>query len=84
MRLSQAAVEANARSIAEYIDITPAERPITSLPLHYSFGLSVLNSHLVAGASVVVTDASVVDPGFARELRDRNFMKIVSLAPEVL
>ena len=37
---------------------TPADRGITSLPLHYCYGLSVLHSHLVAGAGVV-TDGGV-------------------------
>lgn len=64
VRLSQAAVEANARSIAEYIGIVPADRPITALPLHYSFGLSVLNSHWFAGAAVVLTSQSVVQGSF--------------------
>ena len=64
VRLSRTAVEANARSIADYIDITPAERPITSLPLHYSFGLSVLNSHWLAGAAVVLTGESVIQGSF--------------------
>ena len=41
-----------------------SDRPIAasrSLPLQYSFGLSVLHSHLAAGAGMVLTDASVVD-----------------------
>jgi acyl-CoA synthetase (AMP-forming)/AMP-acid ligase II len=44
--------------------LTEDERPITSLPLHYSFGLSVLNSHWVAGAAVVVTTESVIQRPF--------------------
>ena len=64
VRLSMRNVESNAQSIAEYLGLTPDERPITSLPLHYSFGLSVVNSHWLAGAPVVVTDESVMWPGF--------------------
>lgn len=64
VRLSHANIEANARSIAEYLAIAPDDRAITSLPVHYSYGLSVLNSHLIAGASVVLTDHSVIDPEF--------------------
>ena len=37
---------------------------MTSLPLQYCYGLSVLNSHLRAGAAVVLTDLSVVDGCF--------------------
>ena len=64
VRLSRANVEANAQSIASYLGLTREERPITSLPLHYSFGLSVLNSHWLAGAAVVVTGESVMQRSF--------------------
>ena len=37
---------------------------MTSLPLSYCYGLSVLPSHLTRGAAVIVTGLSVVDPGF--------------------
>ena len=64
VRLSLANVLANARSIATYLGIRDSDRAITSLPLHYCYGLSVLTSHLVSGAGVVLTDLSVADPGF--------------------
>lgn len=64
VRLSGAAVDANARSIVEYLGIGADDRAITSLPFHYSYGLSVVNSHLMAGATVLLTDRSVVDPEF--------------------
>jgi acyl-CoA synthetase (AMP-forming)/AMP-acid ligase II len=64
VRLSRINLEANARSIAAYLDLRATDRAITSLPLHYCYGLSVLNSHLVAGASVVLTDLSVADTCF--------------------
>ncbi len=64
VRLTRANVESNARAIAEYLSLTPDERPIGSLPLHYSFGLSVLNSHWSAGAPLVLTPASVLQRAF--------------------
>jgi acyl-CoA synthetase (AMP-forming)/AMP-acid ligase II len=64
VRLSRANIEANARSIAAYLDLRPTDRAITSLPLQYCYGLSVLTSHLVTGASVVLTDLSVADECF--------------------
>ena len=51
VRLSAAAIEANARSISDYLDLSPEDRGLLMLPLHYSYGLSVLNSHL--GSSTV-------------------------------
>lgn len=64
VRLSAAAIAANAASICEYLSIDAQERAITTLPFHYSYGLSVLNSHLMAGASLALTDLSVTHPGF--------------------
>ena len=64
VRLSRDNVASNAAAIADYLALTPADRAITTLPLHYCYGLSVLHSHLVAGASVVLTGLSVVDECF--------------------
>ena len=64
VRLSRDNVLANARSIADYLDLRATDCAITSLPLHYCYGLSVLHSHLVAGAAVVLTDASVAEDPF--------------------
>jgi long-chain acyl-CoA synthetase len=64
VRLSQLNIYSNASAIARYLELTPDERPITSLPLHYTFGLSVIHSHWLAGAAIVLTDAGVMQPAF--------------------
>jgi acyl-CoA synthetase (AMP-forming)/AMP-acid ligase II len=64
VRLSYANLAANARSIIDYLGIGPSEVAIQSLPIHYSYGLSVLNSHLMAGATVALTDHSFMRPEF--------------------
>ncbi len=64
VRLAYRNIEANAASIAEYLGIDADERAIQSLPIHYSYGLSVLNSHLASGASVILTPHSIMRPGF--------------------
>ena len=79
MRLSHRNLASNARAIAEYLALTPDDRGITSLPLHYCYGLSVLHSHLAAGAGVVMTSASVVDPCFAAALRDGGVTNIAGV-----
>jgi long-chain acyl-CoA synthetase len=60
VRLSRRNLQANAVSIALYLSITPEERPITSLPMSYSYGLSVINSHLQVGAALTLTDYGVL------------------------
>lgn len=64
VRLSEKNVLSNAESIASYLGITSEERPITSLPMHYSYGLSVINSHLIKGATILLTDKSVIQKEF--------------------
>lgn len=64
VRLSRENVLANATAIADYLGLGPDDRAATSLPLHYCYGLSVLNSHLVAGASLWLTEESVVEESF--------------------
>jgi acyl-CoA synthetase (AMP-forming)/AMP-acid ligase II len=64
VRLGHAALAANAASIVEYLGLTSADRAITTLPLSYSFGLSILASHLDAGASLVLTRHSLLEREF--------------------
>ncbi|SMQ86229.1 Acyl-CoA synthetase (AMP-forming)/AMP-acid ligase II [Devosia lucknowensis] len=68
VRLSASAVQANADAIAKYLRITPSDRAALVLPLHYSYGLSVLHSHLIRGASFWLADQSVLAPGFKQAL----------------
>ncbi|HEX4809724.1 MAG TPA: AMP-binding protein [Bryobacteraceae bacterium] len=72
VRLTRRNVDSNARSIRAGLGIDGDERPITSLPLHYSYGLSVLNSHLVAGAKIVVSNAGLMTPDFWNTVRDQQ------------
>ena len=69
VRLSSTAVAANAAAIADYLGLTPQDRGALILPLCYSYGLSVLNSHLAAGASLLLDAGPVLDPDFIARLR---------------
>ncbi|QUD88687.1 AMP-binding protein [Phenylobacterium montanum] len=71
VRLSHGNLAANARSIIDYLGIGPDETAITTLPPAYSYGLSVIHSHLLAGARLALFDGSVTDPAFAQIL-DRD------------
>lgn len=64
VRLSYRNVWSNAASIADYLGLTCEERPITTLPAHYSYGLSVINSHVHVGATILVTNTSVIQREF--------------------
>ena len=64
VRQSYRNVEANARSISEYLGLGSDERPITTLPMNYTYGLSIINSHLMAGATILVTDKGLMQKDF--------------------
>ncbi len=64
VRLSYRNIQSNAQSIAEYLHITSDETAITSLPISYSYGLSLINSHFLNGANMVCTNTSVVNREF--------------------
>jgi long-chain acyl-CoA synthetase len=47
-------ISANSRSIVEYLALGPDDRAMAILPFHYTYGRSVLQTHLLVGGSVVV------------------------------
>ncbi|WP_067689718.1 AMP-binding protein [Nocardia jejuensis] len=69
VRLSHANLRSNAEAIARYLDITGDDRAATTLPLFYCYGLSVVHSHLLRGASLLLTSRSVVESEFWDEFR---------------
>ncbi|KRF30764.1 AMP-binding protein [Yonghaparkia sp. Soil809] len=79
VRLSRGNLVSNARSIAEYLALTPADRGATTLPPHYCYGLSIITSHLAAGASVLLTDRSVVEPAFWSEVEAAGVTSIAGV-----
>jgi len=72
VRLSYENIQANAESIASYLQLSANERPITSLPMHYSYGLSVINSHLISGATILLTDRSIAQKEFWTFTREQK------------
>lgn len=57
-------IKSNAFSIIEYLSIDNKERPITTLPMSYSFGLSIINSHLYSGATILLINRSLFEKDF--------------------
>ncbi|HET7329096.1 MAG TPA: AMP-binding protein [Nocardioidaceae bacterium] len=72
VRLSHENVNSNAEAIADYLALRDTDRAATTLPIHYCYGLSVLNSHLLRGAGIILTELSVVDPCFWRLFREHR------------
>ena len=79
VKLTENNLRSNAESIAEYLRITDKERAITSLPMYYSFGMSVINSHLIKGATILLTDKAVIQRDFLSYLRDGKATSIAGV-----
>ena len=54
----------------------PADRALNNLKPHYSFGLSIINSHFEAGASIVLTDRSWMEDAFWQTLDETRATSI--------
>jgi acyl-CoA synthetase (AMP-forming)/AMP-acid ligase II len=80
VRLSTGNLQANASAIASYLDLSPADRAMTTLPYHYSYGMSVLHTHLLSHASLVLSAASLVDGEFW-SLAQRHEVTSLALVP---
>lgn len=75
--LSRANLDANCASIVSYLPIQQEDITLATLPLSYSYGLSVLHSHLQVGAGICFTRYSVFDKAFWQLINSRP---ITSLA----
>lgn len=64
VRQSYGNVKDNAKSIVEYLKLDESERPITTLPMNYTYGLSIINSHFFVGATLLVTDKGLMQKEF--------------------
>lgn len=79
VKLTERNLKSNAEAIAEYLKITSAERAITSLPMYYSFGMSVINSHLIEGATILLTDKAVIQREFLTFLKEGKATSIAGV-----
>ena len=76
VRQSYENIFSNTKSIITYLKIDEKFRAITNLPLNYVYGLSVLNTHIFSGASVVLTEKTLFQKEFwqlMREMEVTNF-----------
>lgn len=72
VRQSYINIEANTKSIVEYLNLDATERPITTLPMNYTYGLSIINSHLAVGATLLLTEKSLLQKEFWRFFKEEK------------
>lgn len=71
VRLTHRNIAANTHSIISYLGLRQDDRILVILPFTYSFGLSLLNTHLRMGASLVLSN-SFVYPETSVDLLERH------------
>jgi acyl-CoA synthetase (AMP-forming)/AMP-acid ligase II len=76
VRLAYSALASNAAAIVRYLEMERGDRTVTTLPLGYSFGMSILNSYLEAGASIVLTGESLMSRDFWRLAADHGISSL--------
>lgn len=70
VRQSYVNVQSNMDAIASYLDLTSTERAITTLPMNYTYGLSIINSHLLVGATLILTEKTLMQKDFWTQLKE--------------
>ena len=79
VRLTYRNICENARSIAEYLHITDKERPITMLPMSYSYGMSIINSHALMGATIILSGHDILTAAFWERVKRENVSSLVGI-----
>ncbi|MBQ6334430.1 MAG: AMP-binding protein [Erysipelotrichaceae bacterium] len=60
VRQSYLNVKNNAEAIVSYLELDETEKPISTLPMNYTYGLSIINSHLLVGACILLTEKGIM------------------------
>lgn len=65
-------IEAAGLNISTFFKLTDSDRPLMVLPLHYTMGLSMVFSHFKVGATILITDLKMTDPGFWKFIKEEK------------
>ena len=74
VRISYDNIYDNTKNIVKYLEILQFHKTITTMPPFYTYGLSIINTHLFAGASLVVTNVSVVEKLFWKLVKNQKII----------
>ena len=84
VRHSYRNIEANAYNVLRMFGLTSEEKAMAILPMHYTMGLSVIASHLLAGATLLLSNRSLLDAGFWKTLKHATSFTGVPYSYELL
>lgn len=84
VRHSYCNIEANAYNVSQLFKLDGTEKAMAILPMHYTMGLSVISSHLLAGATLIISGYSLLDKGFWTKLKEATSFTGVPYSYEIL
>lgn len=84
IRHSYRNIEANADNVRRLFNLTEDEKAMAILPMHYTMGLSVIASHLLTGATLLLSNRSLLDKGFWTMLKDATSFTGVPYSYDIL
>ena len=84
VRHSYRNIEANADNVRRMFKLDGSEKAMAILPMHYTMGLSVIASHLLAGATLLLSSRSLLDKGFWSTLKEATSFTGVPYSYEIL
>ena len=64
VRQSYKNYENNSKDIIKSLNINSSSTVITTLPISYTYGLSVINTHLLSGAKIILNEKSIISREF--------------------
>lgn len=69
VRLSNKNIYVNAFQILKYLKIKKEDTTITTMPMAYSYGLSIINTHLENGSKIILNNDSVININFWKKIK---------------
>ena len=84
VRHSYRNIEANADNVRRLFKLDGSEKAMAILPMHYTMGLSVIASHLLAGSTLLLSNRSLLDKGFWHMLKEATSFTGVPYSYEIL
>ena len=75
VRLSNENLLHNAKKIINYLKIKSNHTTITTMPMGYSYGLSIINTHILSGSKIILNNSSIFEKNFWHKI---NKYKITS------
>lgn len=70
VRLSKKNIFNNTKNIISNLKINYRDTTITTLPIAYSYGLSILNTHLMIGSKIIINSFSIYEKNFWKLIKN--------------